>query len=141
MLQECKFANFEGRIFIEPYEDHEEEDRCKIYDEYEGYIDYIPIEFLSKDEYNLYVSQLLTTNTIGNFIKRLKYRNCLRSKDRYGLMCALYKDDFEREDVDLYSKAIIDELRDDDENLSDRQFCEKYMLNKIGDTYFYLGDF
>ena len=32
-----------GIIYVEPFDDHEEEDRCKFYDENMNYIDYIDV--------------------------------------------------------------------------------------------------
>lgn len=140
MIEIYKFKNFKGTIWVERYDDHIEPERCDIYDEYQNYIDYINVENMTKEEYDKYIDDLLNAKNIEQFIKHFCYTNYDYADDRLDLMYKIYDEERQNEDHDTYSKAIIDELRNDDEKLSDVEFCDKYLINKIGKYYFYMGD-
>lgn len=140
MIEKHEFKNFKGTIWVESYDDRIEPGRCDIYDEYQNYIDYINVENMTKEEYDKYIDDLLNAKNIEQFIKYFYYPNYEYSDDRLDLMYKIYDEERQNEDYDTYSKAIMDELRNDDETLSDVEFCDKYLINKIGRYYFYMGD-
>lgn len=141
MIEKHEFKNFKGTIWVESYDDHIEPERCDIYDKYQNYIDYIDVENMTKDEYDRYIDDLLNAKNIEQFIKYFYYPNYEYSDDRLDLMYKIYDEERQNEDYDTYSKAIMDELRNDDEKLNDVEFCNKYMINKIGRYYFYMGEY
>lgn len=140
MIEIYEFKNFKGTIWVESYDDHIEPERCDIYDEYQNYIDYINVENMTKEEYDKYIDDLLNAKNIEQFIKHFCYPSYEYSDDRLDLMYKIYDEERQNEDHDTYSKAIMDELRNDDETLSNVEFCDKYLINKIGKYYFYMGD-
>lgn len=140
MIEKHEFKNFKGTIWVESYEDHIEPERCDIYDEYQNYIDYINVENMTKEEYDKYIDDLLNVKNIEQFIRQFCYTNYDYTDDRLDLMYKIYDEERQNEDHDTYSKAIIDELRNDDEKLNDVKFCDKYLINKIGKYYFYMGE-
>lgn len=140
MIEIYEFKNFKGTIWVESYDDHIEPERCDIYDEYQNYIDYINVENMTKEEYDKYIDDLLNVKNIEQFIRHFCYPNYAYSNDRLDLMYEIYDEERQNEDHDTYSKAIMDELRNDDEKLNNVEFCDKYLINKIGKYYFYLGE-
>lgn len=141
MIEKHEFKNFKSTIWVESYDDHIEPERCDIYDEYQNYIDYINVENMTKEEYDKYIDDLLNAKNIEQFIKYFYYPNYEYSDDRLGLMYKIYDEERQNEDYDTYSKAVMDELRNDDEKLNDVKFCDKYLINKIGKYYFYMGEY
>lgn len=141
MIEKHEFKNLKGTIWVESYDDHIEPERCDIYDEYQNYIDYINVENMTKEEYDKYIDDLLNAKNIEQFIRPFGYTNYDYADDRLGLMYKIYDEERQNEDHDTYSKAIMDELRNDDEKLNDVKFCDKYMINKIGRYYFYMGEY
>lgn len=140
MIEIYEFKNFKGTIWVESYDDHIEPEQCDIYDEYQNYIDYINVENMTKEEYDKYIDDLLNAKDIEQFIKHFCYPNYEYSDDRLDLMYKIYDEERQNEDYDTYSKAIMDEIRNDDETLGEVEFCDKYLINKIGKYYFYMGD-
>lgn len=156
MIEKHEFKNFKGTIWVESYDDHIEPERCDIYDEYQNYIDYIDVENITKEEYDKYIDELLNAKNIEQFIKYIDdllnaknieqfikyfyYPNYEYSDDRLDLMYKIYDEERQSEDYDTHSKAMMDELRNDDEKLNDVEFCDKYLINKIGRYYFYMVD-
>lgn len=140
MIEKHEFKNFKGTFWVESYDDHIEPEQCDIYDEYQSYIDYINIENMTKEEYDKYIDDLLNAKNIKDFIREFGYTNYDYADDRLGLMYKIYDEERQNEDYDTYSKAMMDELRNDDEKLNDVEFCDKYLINKIGKYYFYMGD-
>ena len=140
MITKHDFKNFKGTIWVESYDDHIEPEQCDIYDEYQNYVDYINVEFMTKEEYDRYIDDLLNAKNIEQFIRQFCYTNYDYADDRLDLMYKIYDEERQSEDHDTYSKAIMDELRNDDEKLNDVEFCDKYLINKIGKYYFYMGE-
>lgn len=140
MYKKYDFKNFNGSIYVEDYDSSIEPDRCDILDEYENYIDYIDLNGMTKDDYFKYVDDLLSSKSILDFIKKFSHREYFCDSDRLSLAFAVYRDGYEEEFLDLYHKCFMDDIRWNDETLTDKDFCDKYMFNKIGNSYFYLGD-
>lgn len=140
MYKKYDFKNFNGSIYVEDYENSIEPDRCDILDEYENYIDYIDLNGMTKNDYLKYVDDLLSSKSIVDFIKKFSHREYFCDSDRLSLAFIVYRTDYENEDEDMFSKVFMDDIRNDDKTLTDKDFCDKYMFNKIGNIYFYLGD-
>lgn len=140
MIEKHDFKNFKGTIWVESYDDHIEPERCDIYDEYQNYIDYINVENMTKEEYDEYLDMMLSSKDIEHFIQIFCNPYFYCSTDRLELMYNIHSEERQDEDHDTYSKAIMDEIRNDDETLGEVEFCDKYLINKIGKYYFYMGD-
>ena len=70
MLKLINNKNINGNFFIENFDEREEEDRVKIYDSDENYLDYLPLDQIDVDDtpieeqYNNYVEMLESFKTI-----------------------------------------------------------------------------
>ena len=67
MLKLINNKNINGKFYIENFDEREEEDRVKIYDSDENYLDYLPIEEDDtpiEEQYNNYVEMLESFKTI-----------------------------------------------------------------------------
>ena len=67
MLKLINNKNINGNFFIENFDEREEEDRVKIYDSDENYLDYLPIEEDDtpiEEQYNNYIEMLEQFKTI-----------------------------------------------------------------------------
>lgn len=140
MVEKHEFKNFKGFIWVESYDDHIEPERCDIYDEYQSYINYINVEFMTKDDYNTYIDMILNSKDVEHFIQNFSNLYFYCSTDRLDLMYKIYSEERQNEEYDTYSKVFMDELRQDDKTMTDVDFCNEYLLNKTGNTYFYVGD-
>ena len=140
MLQTHEFKNFKGTIWVESYDDHIEPERCDIYDEYQNYIDYINVENMTKEEYDEYLDMMLNSKDIEHFIQNFCNPYFYCSTDRLELMYKIYSEERQDEEYDTYSKVFMDDLRNDDKIMTDVDFCDEYLINKIGKYYFYMGD-
>ncbi len=144
MLKRIEFKNFKGFFYVEDYEDHEEENRCKIYDERMSYLDYIWIDDESDfTRYNRIIEELQNSETIEHFLESLDEVDDLGfdvSKDIYDTLESFYDGEITMEDEDLYCKLIVDELRWDFENLDEEELMNKYCMNKIGEYYIKVGE-
>ena len=67
MLKLINNKNINGKFYIENFDEREEEDRVKIYDSDENYLDYLPLEEDDtpiEEQYNNYVEMLESFKTI-----------------------------------------------------------------------------
>lgn len=152
-MRKIDFKNFKGFFYVEDYEDHEEENRCKIYDERMVYLDYIAVFDYGdgwsvdleddKEDYENTIKNLQNSETIVHFLESLDEVDDLGfdvSKDIYGTLESFYDGEIVMEDEDLYCKLIVDELRWDFENLDEEELMNKYSMNKIGEYYIKVGE-
>ena len=66
-MRKINNKNINGNFFIENFDEREEEDRVKIYDSDENYLDYLPLEEDDtpiEEQYNNYVEMLESFKTI-----------------------------------------------------------------------------
>ena len=66
-MRKINNKNINGNFFIENFDEREEEDRVKIYDSDENYLDYLPLEEDDtpiEEQYNNYVEMLENFKTI-----------------------------------------------------------------------------
>ena len=70
MLKLINNKNINGNFFIENFDEREEQDRVKIYDSDENYLDYLPLDQIDVDDtpieeqYNNYIEMLESFKTI-----------------------------------------------------------------------------
>ncbi len=74
MLKLINNKNINGKFYIENFDEREEEDRVKIYDSDENYLDYLPLDQIDVDDtpieeqYNNYVKMLESFKTIKEML-------------------------------------------------------------------------
>lgn len=145
VLNKYYFKNFDGFIYVEDYEDHEEKERCKIYDENNNYLDYISVmefdgvwdEFSENDynDYKKYIEYLLNADDeisfFENFCDSFDF-----DIDPSELMINGYMTDIELghdyEDI----KDEIEQIKHDINTMTEKEFINVYDINKIGKYYF-----
>lgn len=126
-----------GCVYVEPFDNGEEDDRRKIYDENMNYLDYIDISFeedFAKAHYyneilyfkNLedihnYLGAVLMSYTCGNTIEEL-IENVADDK------ATDYTPEELQEELDTMYEYL--------EQYGEQQFCTEYLINKVGDYYF-----
>lgn len=137
----CKYNKVElkcgGCVYVEPFDDGEEDDRRKIYDENMNFLDYIyvsydedfarahydkEIEYFEElEDMHNYLGAVLRSYTCGNSIEDIINNIC---EDN-----VLY---YTPEELEEEKQQMLDFL---DLN-GEQHFCAEYMINKIGDCYF-----
>lgn len=69
-MRKINNKNINGNFFIENFDEREEEDRVKIYDSDENYLDYLPLDQIDvndtpiEEQYNNYIEMLESFKTI-----------------------------------------------------------------------------
>lgn len=134
MLTKHYFDNFNGFIYIEDYDDHEEYDRCKIYDENKQYIDYIPLQD-GEEDYTNYIHCLLSVRDEFAFFEWF-CDSYDYDKDPYDLMINAYYADIENGDDLDYINEELEQLDHDIDFMTMQEFIKVYDINKIGNYYF-----
>ena len=126
-----------GFIYVEEYDKGEEENRCKIYDSNWEYLDYIDIEFKTEKEYRRIIFDLIEAETNVEFWEICGW-NCF---DCGHNLLGVAEDTFENEGVGYddydYCQKVIDQLHSDYDTMSEKDFCEQYEINRVGDWFAY----
>lgn len=132
-LKKLYIKALKGNIYIEPYNSkhNEEKDRAKIYDSNHNYLDYIPLNEMSKNEYNHILTMYSLTTGIDDFIENCLFENIYDSSTSIDYLLYSIYDDAENE--------VIEELDNDIKNLPIKELILKYEINQIGNSYFYIG--
>lgn len=128
--------NCGGHIYVEPFDNHEEEERCKFYDENMNYIDYIDIAweedfarahydkeiayFEELEDLHNYLGAVLRSYTYGNSIEDIVDKIC---EDN-----VLY---YTQEELDEEKQQMLDFYAQNGE----KSFCTEYFITKIGGLY------
>ena len=74
MLKLINNKNIHGNFFIENFDEREEQDRVKIYDSDENYLDYLPLDQIDvndtpiEEQYNNYIEMLESFKTIEEML-------------------------------------------------------------------------
>lgn len=138
-LKKIKIKSLNGFLFVEPYSDkNEEEERAKIYDENMQYLDYIYLPSITKKQYNAIIKGIKNVKSIQELIEE---RFCAQSYDcSQNLADLLYSIFDGEEDIEEMEEGVR-EMERDLMFLSEEEVLEKYAINKIGDYYFYLGNY
>lgn len=128
MLKLINNKNINGKFYIENFDEREEEDRVKIYDSDENYLDYLPLDQIDVDDtpieeqYNHYVEMLESFKTVEELMDWLVC-DCEFIGDKDQTIKYLH----EELNWDLPSK---------DYNPLDNEW-----VNRIGDTYIVISDY
>ena len=122
-MRKINNKNINGNFFIENFDEREEEDRVKIYDSDENYLDYLPIEEDDtpiEEQYNNYVEMLESFKTIEEMMD--------------WLVC-------DCEFIGKKSEAIKYVLTE--WNLPDEETdpLDNEWVNRIGDTYIIVSEY
>ena len=126
MLKLINNKNINGKFYIENYDEREEEDRVKIYDSDENYLDYLPLDQIDVDDtpieeqYNNYIEMLESFKTIEEMMD--------------WLVC-------DCEFIGKKSEAIKYVLTE--WNLPDEETdpLDNEWVNRIGDTYIIVSEY
>ena len=125
-----------GFVYIEPFDDHEEEDRCKIYDENGNYISEINVgyeELFAKAHYDAVVREMADCEDFINWI------SCVFSSCTWGTslkdLIESVADDKAVEYTYEELQEELNEMYDYLEKHGEREFCAYYLINKVGDYY------
>ena len=122
-MRKINNKNINGNFFIENFDKREEEDRVKIYDSNENYLDYLPLEEYDtpiEEQYNNYVEMLESFKTIEEMMD--------------WLVC-------DCEFIGKKSEAIKYVLTE--WNLPDEETdpLDNEWVNRIGDTYIIVSEY
>lgn len=125
-----------GHIYIEPFDNHEEEDRCKFYDENMNYLDYIDVggeEILAHARYDECVKYFEELVDIRNYLGAVfcSYTCGDTIEDLIDNVCqdnVLYYTD---EAIEKERQQMLEYL----ETNGEKAFCTNYLVNKIGGLY------
>lgn len=119
-----------GHVFVEPFDDREEDDRCKVYDENFNYLDYIDLawqdELFAEMFYNEMLGFYRDIEDVLNYASVI-FREYFYGKSLQELMNCLCADS-----VSLGSSECNYDLFDEKE---EADFCANHMINKIGEYY------
>ena len=130
-----------GVIYVEPFDDHEEKDRCKFYDENMNYIDYIDIaweEDFARARYDGMIKFFEELEDIHNYLGAvLRSYTCGKSiEDLIDNICednVLY---YTEEEIEEEKQQMLEFL----ELNGEAHFCAEYMIIKIGGLYVFGED-
>ena len=128
MLKLINNKNINGKFYIENFDEREEEDRVKIYDSDENYLDYLPLEQIDVDDapieeqYNNYIEMLEGFNTIEEMMDWLVC-DCefIGNKDRT---------------IEYLHKELNWDLPSKDYNPLDNEW-----VNRIGNIYIVVSEY
>ena len=130
-----------GHIYVEPFDDHEEEDRCKFYDENMNYLDYIDVsgeELFAGAYYDAQIKFFEELEDIHNYLG-VVFRSYTYGKSIQDLIDNISEDNilyYTEEEIEEEKQAMLREL----ELNGEACFCAAYMINKIGGLYVYGED-
>ena len=127
-MRKINNKNINGKFYIENFDEREEQDRVKIYDSDENYLDYLPLDQIDVDDtpieeqYNNYIEMLESFKTIEEMMDWLVC-DCefIGNKDRT---------------IEYLHKELNWELPSENYNPLDNEW-----VNRIGDTYIVVSDY
>ena len=127
-MRKINNKNINGKFYIENFDEREEQDRVKIYDSDENYLDYLPLDQIDVDDtpieeqYNNYIEMLEIFKTIEEMMDWLVC-DCefIGNKDRT---------------IEYLHKELNWDLPSENYNPLDNEW-----VNRIGDTYIVVSDY
>ena len=133
-MKKLYIPKLNGFVWVETYNGkREEQDRAKIFDENKNYIDYISLDGTSKEKYNRILDIIANSKDIEMFIDNVcGVGSYDYSESLEYLLWSIYDD---------CDEETANELDHDLEILTEKEIVDKYMLNRIGNTYFYVGEY
>lgn len=135
-LKRIFIKSLNGCVYVESYngKHNEEKDRAKIYDSNHNYIDYISLDGLTKKRYLKLIKNIKESENIVAFIlNTIGATSYDFSKNLSDLLYIIVKSDQDTE--------TLAELETDLETLSETELLNTYMINRVGDYYFYIGEY
>lgn len=135
-LKRIFIKSLNGCVYVESYngKHNEEKDRAKIYDSNHNYIDYISLDGLTKKRYLQLIKYIKESENIVAFILNTTGATSYDlSKNLSDLLYSTVESDQDTE--------TLAELETDLEALSETELLNKYMINRVGDYYFYIGEY
>jgi len=133
-MKKLKIKALNGYIYVENYngKHNEEEDRAKIYDSNKNYLDYISLDGVSKQQYKDELKTLSSAKDFEEFAELLGLFRYDYSESLEYLMSSIF---------DNTTQEEFDNMEHDRETMSESDFIQEYMINRVGNTYFYFGDY
>ena len=134
-MKKIYIKNLSGFIFVEPYNSkrNEEKERAKIYDSNKNYLDYIPLDNTTKKEYKNILKEYKQVKDTADMIENILFYNSYDySQNLEYLLFSI---------LDGQDEETIEQLEKDIKTLTENELIYKYEVNRIGDNYFYLGDY
>ena len=127
-MRKINNKNINGNFFIENFNEREEQDRIKIYDSDENYLDYLPLDQIDvndtpiEEQYNNYIEMLESFKTIEEMMDWLVC-DCefIGNKDQT---------------IECLHKELNWDLPSKDYNPLDNEW-----VNRIGDIYIVVSDY
>lgn len=127
-MRKINNKNINGKFYIENFDEREEEDRVKIYDSDENYLDYLPLDQIDvndtpiEEQYNNYIEMLEGFKTIEEMMDWLVC-DCefIGNKDQT---------------IEYLHKELNWDLPSKDYNPLDNEW-----INRIGDIYIVISDY
>ena len=131
-MKKVKIKALNGYIYVESFngKHNEENDRAKIYDENMAYIDYICLDGVDKKQYKNELKALADAKDFCEFADLLGYTSYDFS-DNLGYLLASIFDDCD--------DAEWEEIENKLQTMAEQDILTEYCINRIGNTYFYLG--
>ena len=128
MLKLINNKNINGNFFIENFDEREEQDRVKIYDSDENYLDYLPLDQIDVDDtpieeqYNNYIEMLESFKTIEEMMD--------------WLVCDCEFVGGKDQTIEYLHKELNWDLPNENYNPLDNEW-----INRIGDIYIVISDY
>ena len=127
-MRKINNKNINGNFFIENFDEREEQDRVKIYDSDENYLDYLPLDQIDVDDtpieeqYNNYIEMLGSFKTIEEML------------DWLVCDCEFIGD--KEETIEYLHEELNWDLPSKDYNPLDNEW-----INRIGDIYIVVSEY
>lgn len=130
-----------GYIYVEYLNKGEEQGRAKIYDSNWNYLDYIPTEEMTKKEYQNIILEMQNAKDMDDFILNCLFWNRFDSSYTiFETIDSVYDNDYVGYDDYDDCKEAIDELTHDYDTLTEKELCNKYDVNRVGNWYMICND-
>lgn len=129
-----------GFVYIEPFNDYEDDERCQIYDENMNYLDfyYTNHDEFDEDCYYGIIDYLRNLDDIHEYLMtifdRYDYGNSLKQVLENYL--DTYAMDYQPEELE----NELDKLLLERSTTTEQEFCANHGINKIGNLYI-IGDY
>lgn len=133
-MRKLKIKALNGFVYVESFNGNknEENERAKIFDENGEYLDYISLDGISKQQYKNELKALSSAKDFEEFAELLGQYSYDYSESLEYLMSSIFDDTTQEE---------FDKMEQDRETMNENIFMQEYMINRIGNTYFYLGEY
>lgn len=130
-----------GYIYVEYLNKGEEQGRAKIYDSNWNYLDYIATNEMTKEQYQ---NIILGMQNAKNDLDFIQYYLCWNSFDCantiFEAIDSAYDNDYVGYDDYDDCKETIDELTHDYDTLTEKELCDKYDVNRVGNWFMICND-